>query len=108
MKRCAYHERLKGFTLLPVSITSQPALVAPPRFWQLLSPLDAPDLTGEGGAKKALPEKTKKMLLDPDTWKRDAGLFATTTKLREAWATDFSRTTTSSNSSRTTTLSVAG
>jgi hypothetical protein len=59
-------------------------LVAPPRFWQLLSPLDAPDLTGEGGAKKGLPEKTKKKLLDPDTWKRDAGLVGTTIKLREA------------------------
>lgn len=29
---------------------------------------------GEGGGKKGLPEKTKRKLLDPDTWKRDAAL----------------------------------
>jgi type I restriction enzyme M protein len=39
---------------------------------------------GDGGAKKALPEKTKKKLLDADTWRRDAELVATATQLREA------------------------
>jgi type I restriction enzyme M protein len=38
---------------------------------------------GEGG-KKGLPEKTKKKLLDPDTWKRDAALGETAEKLRTA------------------------
>ncbi len=41
------------------------------------------DENAEGGAKKGLPEKTKKKLLDADTWKRDAGLVETATKLRE-------------------------
>jgi type I restriction enzyme M protein len=44
----------------------------------------ADDENGEGGAKKGLPEKTKKKLLDPDTWQRDARLVETATKLREA------------------------
>ncbi len=39
---------------------------------------------GEGGGKKGLPEKTKKKLLDPDTWKRDAALVQTAEKLRTA------------------------
>ncbi|MDX6767073.1 MAG: hypothetical protein SFU85_09800 [Candidatus Methylacidiphilales bacterium] len=39
---------------------------------------------GEGGGKKGLPEKTKKKLLDPDTWKRDAALVETAEKLRAA------------------------
>ncbi|MCC7374185.1 MAG: N-6 DNA methylase, partial [Verrucomicrobiales bacterium] len=39
---------------------------------------------GEGGGKKGLPEKTKKKLLDPDTWKRDAALVETAEKLRTA------------------------
>ncbi len=42
------------------------------------------DENGEGGGKKGLPEKTKKKLLDPDTWRRDAGLVETAIKLREA------------------------
>ena len=37
----------------------------------------------ESSAKKSLPEKKKKKLLDPDTWKRDAFLVETATKLRE-------------------------
>ncbi len=37
---------------------------------------------GEGGGKKGLPEKTKKKLLDSDTWKRDAALVETAEKLR--------------------------
>jgi type I restriction enzyme M protein len=42
------------------------------------------DENGEGGgAKKGLPEKTKKRLLDTSTWRRDAGLVETATKLRE-------------------------
>jgi type I restriction enzyme M protein len=36
----------------------------------------------EGTAKKSLPEKKRKKLLDPDTWKRDAFLVDTATKLR--------------------------
>jgi predicted GIY-YIG superfamily endonuclease len=39
---------------------------------------------GEGGGKKGLPEKTKKKLLDSDTWKRDAALVETAEKLRAA------------------------
>lgn len=39
---------------------------------------------GEGGSKKGLPDKTKKKLLDPDTWKRDAALVETAEKLRAA------------------------
>jgi len=39
---------------------------------------------GEGGGKKGLPEKTKKKLLDPDTWKLDAALVETAEKLRTA------------------------
>ncbi len=39
---------------------------------------------GDGGAKKGLPEKIKKKLLDADTWRRDAALIATATQLREA------------------------
>jgi type I restriction enzyme M protein len=35
------------------------------------------------GAKKGLPEKTKRRLLDPSTWQRDAELVETATKLRE-------------------------
>ena len=42
------------------------------------------DENAEGGAKKGLPEKTKKKLLDVDTWRRDAGLVETATKLRES------------------------
>ena len=41
------------------------------------------DENAEGGAKKGLPEKTKKKLLDVETWRRDAGLVETATKLRE-------------------------
>ena len=37
-----------------------------------------------GTAKKGLPEKTKKKLLDADTWSRDAELVVTATKLRES------------------------
>lgn len=40
---------------------------------------DAPD---DDSPKKGLPEKTKYKLLHPDTWKRDAALVATATKLR--------------------------
>jgi len=36
----------------------------------------------DGGARKALPEKKRKKLLDPNTWKRDAMLVETATKLR--------------------------
>jgi hypothetical protein len=57
MKRCAYHQRLKGFTLLPVSIASQPALVAPPRFWQLLFPLDALEQSNQASRPTATPAK---------------------------------------------------
>ncbi|MCF3651775.1 type I restriction-modification system subunit M [Synoicihabitans lomoniglobus] len=42
------------------------------------------DENSEGGGKKGLPEKTKKKLLDADTWKRDAGLVETAEKLRDA------------------------
>lgn len=38
--------------------------------------------SGETSAKKGLPEKSKKKLLDPDTWKRDASRVETTEKLR--------------------------
>lgn len=41
------------------------------------------DDEAEGSAKKSLPEKKKKKLLDPNTWKRDAFLVETATKLRE-------------------------
>ncbi len=41
------------------------------------------DENGEG-AKKGLPDKTKKKLLEPDTWKRDAMLVETAEKLRGA------------------------
>jgi len=37
-----------------------------------------------GSAKKGVPEKKKKKLLDPDTWARDARLVETATALREA------------------------
>jgi type I restriction enzyme M protein len=43
---------------------------------------------GDGGAKKGLPEKTKKKLLDSDTWKRDGQLFAVATRLRQALGGD--------------------
>jgi type I restriction enzyme M protein len=36
----------------------------------------------DSGARKALPEKKRKKLLDPDTWKRDAMLVETATRLR--------------------------
>ena len=36
----------------------------------------------DSGARKALPEKKRKKLLDPDTWKRDAMLVEIATKLR--------------------------
>jgi type I restriction enzyme M protein len=36
----------------------------------------------EEGAKRSLPEKKKKKLLDPDTWERDARLLETATLLR--------------------------
>lgn len=46
---------------------------------------DASDDEENGeGAKKGLPDKTKKKLLDPDTWKRDAMLVETAEKLRGA------------------------
>ena len=38
----------------------------------------------EGGATKALPDKTKRKLLDADTWMRDAELVKIATHLREA------------------------
>jgi type I restriction enzyme M protein len=41
------------------------------------------DDEAESSAKKSLPEKKKKKLLDPNTWKRDAFLVDTATKLRE-------------------------
>jgi type I restriction enzyme M protein len=37
-----------------------------------------------GGAKKGLPEKKRKKLLDPRTWERDGRLVEVSTKLREA------------------------
>ena len=47
------------------------------------------DEDGEsGGGKSGLPEKKKKKLLDPDTWKRDAALVETATKLRDALGGD--------------------
>jgi type I restriction enzyme M protein len=39
---------------------------------------------GDGGAKRGLPEKTKKKLVDADTWRRDAALVAVGTQLFEA------------------------
>ncbi len=42
------------------------------------------DEDGEGGSAKGLPEKTKKKLLDADTWKRDAALVAAAEQLRTA------------------------
>ena len=41
------------------------------------------DEEAEGSLKKSLPEKRKKKLLDPDTWKRDAFLVETATKLHD-------------------------
>lgn len=41
------------------------------------------DENGEGGGKKGLPEKTRKKLLDPETWKRDANLVASAEALRK-------------------------
>ena len=47
------------------------------------------DEDGEsGGGKSGLTEKKKKKLLDPDTWKRDASLVETATKLRDALGGD--------------------
>lgn len=47
------------------------------------------DEEGEsGGGKSGLPEKKKKKLLDPDTWKRDASLVETATKLRDTLGGD--------------------
>ena len=40
------------------------------------------DEENEGSAKKPLPDKKKKKLLDADTWKRDAFLVETATRLR--------------------------
>jgi type I restriction enzyme M protein len=40
------------------------------------------DEENEGAAKKSLPDKKKKKLLDADTWKRDAFLVETATRLR--------------------------
>ena len=37
-----------------------------------------------GGAKKELPEKRRKKLLDPKTWERDARLVEVATALRAA------------------------
>jgi type I restriction enzyme M protein len=47
-------------------------------------PSDESDGSDDEAPKKGLPEKTKKKLLDPDTWQRDAALVETATKLREA------------------------
>jgi type I restriction enzyme M protein len=38
----------------------------------------------EGGAKKGLPEKKRKKLLDPKTWERDGRLVEVANKLRAA------------------------
>jgi type I restriction enzyme M protein len=43
---------------------------------------------GDGAAKKSLPEKTKKKLLEADTWKRGASLVSTADKLRKALGDD--------------------
>jgi type I restriction enzyme M protein len=51
--------------------------------WGDGEPDDSED-NGDGGAKKGLPEKTKKKLLDADTWERDAALVETAEKLRTA------------------------
>jgi type I restriction enzyme M protein len=44
----------------------------------------ADDDDTDGASKMGLPEKTKRKLHDADTWRRDAALVATATKLREA------------------------
>ncbi len=44
---------------------------------------DEEDEEAEEGAKKGLPEKKKKKLLDPRTWERDARLVETATALRQ-------------------------
>ncbi|MCU0772647.1 MAG: type I restriction-modification system subunit M [Verrucomicrobia bacterium] len=50
---------------------------------------DASDPSDDDEApKKGLPEKTKRKLLDPDTWQRDAVLVETATKLRDALGGD--------------------
>jgi type I restriction enzyme M protein len=45
---------------------------------------DEGDDEEEGGAKKGIPEKKRKKLLDPKSWERDGRLVATATKLRAA------------------------
>jgi len=45
---------------------------------------DGDDEEGEGSARKALPEAKKKKLLNEATWRRDALLIETATKLRES------------------------
>ena len=45
---------------------------------------DEDDEDNGGSTKKALPDKKKKKLLNPDTWRRDAALVETASRLREA------------------------
>jgi type I restriction enzyme M protein len=49
-----------------------------------------------GAPKKGLPEKKRKKLLDPTTWKRDGRLVEVATPCAHHWATASSKTTTSS------------
>jgi type I restriction enzyme M protein len=80
--RAALHEKL-GDDLFEKPQAVREELVKLVAAWSDDEAGDEED-NGDGGAKKGLSEKTKKKLLDADTWRRDAALVATATQLREA------------------------
>jgi hypothetical protein len=62
---------------------------------------DEGDDEDTGGAKKGLPEKKRKKLLDPKTWERDGRLVEVATMLRASLGEVCSKTTTCSATAST-------
>jgi type I restriction enzyme M protein len=79
--RAALHDEL-GDELFETPATVRDALTQLVNNWGADESSDDDD-EGEAPAKKELSDRTKKKLLDLDTWKRDAGLVEIATHLRE-------------------------
>lgn len=78
--RAALYEEL-GDAIFEKWAATLPALEKLLSDWS--DPSDESDPSDDDMPKKSLPEKKKRKLLDPDTWKRDAFLVETATRLRD-------------------------
>jgi type I restriction enzyme M protein len=85
--RAALYDRL-GDDLFQKPAAVRPALEKLVFDWSDASDSSSSDDSEDESAKKSLSEKTKRKLLDPTTWQRDAALVETATKLRDTLGGD--------------------